>query len=104
MPPVQYALIFADDWFNHRTDIPKIVPDKPSNVIGARFDLFVGWAKWGALTVCVIALIIAAVNMTRSSQGDPISQGGAHVNAIGTVLAMVIVISSASAIIGFLVN
>ncbi|MFI6575234.1 hypothetical protein ACIBFB_05490 [Nocardiopsis sp. NPDC050513] len=65
------------------------------------FTTILGWAKWVALAVCVLGLIVAgAVMAIQSRRGE----GGEHMSKIGMVLAGVIVISGATSLVSFLVS
>lgn len=64
------------------------------------FVSILGWAKWVALGVCVLGLIVAGATMAIQSRRG---EGGEHMGKIGMVLAGVIVISAATSLVGFLV-
>ncbi|MFZ2501104.1 MAG: hypothetical protein WAW88_00330 [Nocardioides sp.] len=65
----------------------------------AQFTTVLGWAKWIALGVCVLALIITGAAMAIGSRrGD----GGEHLGRLGYIMGGVIIISAAVALVGFL--
>lgn len=66
-----------------------------------KFTTVMGWVKWVALGVCVIALIVAGARMAISSRRG---EGGEHATSIAVVLVAVIVISGAASILGFLIS
>ncbi|MDE9366564.1 hypothetical protein PZ938_13205 [Luteipulveratus sp. YIM 133132] len=84
--------------------LPAEVPNPGSGKKPPGFDKFtdvMGWVKWIALGLCVIALIGAGVSMAMGSRrGD----GGEHLQKVGYVLGGVMVISAAVSLIGFLVG
>ena len=63
------------------------------------FTALMGWAKWVALAVCVLGLFGAGALMAIQSRRG---EGGEHVGKIGMALGGVIVISAATALVGFL--
>ncbi|MFE3459956.1 hypothetical protein ACFXKD_20620 [Nocardiopsis aegyptia] len=64
------------------------------------FLAILGWAKWVALGICVLGLIVAGATMAIQSRRG---EGGEHLGKIGMVLGGVIVISAATSLVGFLV-
>lgn len=60
-----------------------------------------GWAKWIALAVCILGLVIAGALMAIQSRRG---EGGEHVGKIGMALGGVVVISAAGSLVGFLVG
>ncbi|SDS71606.1 hypothetical protein [Microlunatus soli] len=60
-----------------------------------------GWAKWIALAVCILGLVIAGALMAIQSRRG---EGGEHVGKIGMALGGVVVISAAGSLVGFLVS
>ena len=79
--------------------VPDPDPVQPPGTEG--FTSIMGWAKWIALAVCVLGLIAAGALMAIQSRRG---EGGEHVGKIGMALGGVIVISAASALVGFLVG
>lgn len=65
----------------------------------ANFTTIMGWGKWVALGILVMALIFAGVRMAI---GNRRGEGGEHAAGIAYVLGGVIVVSAAFAIVGFL--
>ncbi|WP_285729764.1 hypothetical protein [Nocardiopsis sp. ATB16-24] len=65
------------------------------------FLTVLGWAKWIALAVCVLGLIIAGALMAIQSRRG---EGGEHMSKIGMVLAGVIIISAATSLVSFLIS
>ena len=63
------------------------------------FGTIMGWGKWIALGILVMALIFAGVRM---SIGNRRGEVGEHSASIGWVLGGVLVVSAAFAIVGFL--
>lgn len=63
------------------------------------FTTIMGWGKWVALGVLVMALIFAGVRM---GIGNRRGEGGEHASSIGWVLGGVLIVSAAFAIVGFL--
>ncbi|MFL1376269.1 MULTISPECIES: hypothetical protein [unclassified Nocardiopsis] len=80
--------------------IDEVTSQAPPGLDGG-FLTILGWAKWVALAVCVLGLIVAgAVMAIQSRRGE----GGEHMSKIGMVLAGVIVISGATSLVSFLVS
>lgn len=78
--------------------LPDPDPVQPPGTEG--FNDVMGWGKWVALAVCILALFAAGAMMgIQSRRGE----GGEHVGKIGMALGGVIVISAAAALVGFLV-
>lgn len=65
-----------------------------------KFKDIMGWAKWLALGVCVVALIAAGAVM---GFGGRTGDGGEHATRIGRVLVGVVVVSAAFSAVGLLV-
>ena len=66
-----------------------------------KFNDIMGWAKWIALGILVVALMAAGVRLAIAGRtGD----GGEHVTHIGRALGGVIVVSAAFALVSFLVS
>ncbi|RCV50308.1 hypothetical protein [Marinitenerispora sediminis] len=65
------------------------------------FIAILGWAKWVALGICVLGLMIAGATMAIQSRRG---EGGEHMGKIGMVLAGVIIISAATSLVSFLVT
>jgi len=80
-------------------EIPNPVPVQPPGTAG--FTTIMGWAKWIALAVCVLGLIAAGAMMAINSRRG---EGSEHVGRIGSALGGVILISAASALVGFLIS
>ncbi len=67
----------------------------------ARFNDIMGWVKWIALGILVMALMAAGVRLAVAGRtGD----GGEHVSGIGRALGGAIIVSAAFALVSFLVN
>jgi hypothetical protein len=81
------------------SDLPNPPPVQPPGTAG--FVALMGWAKWVALTVCIVGLIAAGALMAIQSRRG---EGGEHVGKIGMALGGVIVISAASSLVGFLMT
>lgn len=64
-----------------------------------KFTVIMGWAKWVALGILVMALVFAGVRMAISNRRG---EGGEHASAIGWVLGGTLVVSSAFTVISFL--
>ncbi len=77
--------------------LPNPDPIQPPGTEG--LTVILGWAKWVALTVCILGLFAAGAMMAVQSRRG---EGGEHVGKIGMALAGVIVISAAVALVGFL--
>lgn len=81
---------------------PLNVPDPGAGTAPPGFENFtviMGWAKWISLGLLVMALIFAGVRMAISNRRG---EGGEHAASIGWVLGGVLVVSAATAIVGFL--
>lgn len=66
-----------------------------------KFNDIMGWVKWIALGILVMALMAAGVRLAVAGRtGD----GGEHVAGIGRALGGVIIVSAAFALVSFLVN
>ncbi|WP_379871845.1 hypothetical protein [Marinactinospora rubrisoli] len=65
------------------------------------FIAILGWAKWVALGICVLGLMVAGATMAIQSRRG---EGGEHMGKIGMVLAGVIIISAATSLVSFLVT
>lgn len=79
--------------------LPSPDPVQPPGTEG--FTDLMGWGKWVALAVCILALFAAGAMMGINSRRG---EGGEHVGKIGMALAGVIVISAAAALVGFLAD
>lgn len=82
--------------------VPADVPNPGGGAAPPGFDNFttiMGWGKWIALGVLVMALIFAGVKMAI---GNSRGQGGEHAASIGWVLGGVMVVSASFAIVGLL--
>ena len=79
------------------TGVPDPAPVQPPGTEG--LSAILGWAKWVALAVCVLGLIAAGALMAVQSRRG---EGGEHLGKIGMALGGVVVISAASALVGFL--
>lgn len=60
-----------------------------------------GWGKWIALVICILSLMAAGARMSYEQRHGG---GGEHVSTIMKVLFGVIIISAASAIVGFIIS
>lgn len=82
--------------------LPLDVPDPGDGSAPPGFDNFetiMGWAKWVALGVCVLALIAAGALMgVQQRRGE----GGEHAGRILGALVGVMIISAAFSVVGFL--
>jgi ABC-type Fe3+-siderophore transport system permease subunit len=90
-----HALTLADTGF-----INQVETEAPPG-LAEGFGTVLGWAKWIALAVCVLGLIIAGALMAIQSRRG---EGGEHMSKIGMVLAGVIVISAATSLVSFLID
>ena len=84
---------------NHRilADVPNPPSQQPPGTEG--IVTIMGWAKWVALAVLVVALIASGVMFAlRARRGD----GAEGIGHVGMVLAGVIVVSAAGTLVGFL--
>lgn len=79
--------------------IPNPVADAPPGSSG--FLQIMGWGKWVALAICVLALISAGSMMALQLRRG---EGGEHVGKIAMVLVAVIIISAAASLVGFLAD
>lgn len=79
-------------------DLPK--PKDVNNVPGLdKFTTIMGWGKWVALGVLVMALMFAGVRMAI---GNRRGEGGEHAASLGWVLGGVMIVSGAFAVVSFL--
>lgn len=65
----------------------------------AKFRDIMGWAKWLAFGVCIIALFVAGAML---GFGGRTGEGGEHAARVGRVLVGVVLVSAATALVGFL--
>ena len=79
--------------------LPDPIPVQPPGTDG--LTAIMGWAKWIALAVCILGLIAAGAMMAINSRRG---EGSEHVGRIGSALGGVILISAASALVGFLIS
>ena len=88
----------------HLLDVLGAVPNPGDGTAPPGFGKFndiMGWAKWIALGILVVALMAAGVRLAVAGRtGD----GGEHVGHIGRALGGVIVVSAAFALVSFLVS
>ena len=88
----------------HLLDVLGSVPNPGEGEAPSGFGKFndiMGWAKWIALGILVVALMAAGVRLAVAGRtGD----GGEHVTHIGRALGGVIVVSAAFALVSFLVS
>lgn len=88
----------------HAIDLIGAVPNPGDGTAPPGFGKFndlMGWAKWIALGILVVALMAAGVRLAIAGRtGD----GGEHVTHIGRALGGVIVVSAAFALVSFLVS
>ncbi len=61
------------------------------------FTTMLGWVAWFALSVCVLGVMISGGAMALASRRG---EGGEHATRLGWVLAGCILIGSASAVVG----
>ncbi len=98
-------MTLLNDLVAHVATLPSLLPlqlpnPEPSQPPGTEgFSDIMAWAKWVALTVCILALIVAGAMMAIQSRRG---EGGEHTGRIAMGLAGVIVISAAAALVGFL--
>lgn len=78
-------------------DLPNPDPVQPPGTDG--FTSIMGWAKWVALAVAILALFAVGAMMGLNSRRG---EGGEHVGKIGMILGGVVIISAAVALVGFL--
>lgn len=86
------------------TALPLDVPNPGSGTAPPGFGKItdiMGWGKYVALAILVMALIFAGVRM---ASGNRRGEGGEHAASIGWVLGGVLVVSAAASIVGFLVS
>lgn len=77
--------------------IPDPAPVQPPGTAG--LNSLLGWAKWLALAVCILGLfLVGALMAVNARRGE----GGEHVGRIGVALGGVVLISAATALVGFL--
>lgn len=84
--------------------IPMGVPDPGNGTAppgSEKFTDLMGWFKWVALGLCVLALIAAGVMMAWGSRQG---QGNEHVGRLGWVLGGVIIVSGAFSLVSFMVG
>ncbi len=82
--------------------IPMAVPDPGGGSAPPGFENFttiMGWGKWIAFGILVMALIFAGVRM---GVGTRRGEGGEHAHSVGWVLGGTILVSAAFSIIGLL--
>lgn len=80
------------------------VPDPGNGSAPPGFEKFqevMGWIKWIAFGVAVIGIMIIGAKLAIESRRG---EGGAHLGALGTAMAGVIVISASTSVVGFLVS
>lgn len=98
------ALLIAHDTFT--TLAQSVLATVPEPIDGAppgaeKFQEVMGWVKWVALGVAVIGIMIIGAKLAIESRRG---EGGAHMGALGTAMAGVVVISAAASFVGFLVS
>ena len=99
-----YALQIAHDALAIVSHVVSAVPDPGNGTPPPGFEKFqqvMGWVKWLALGVAVIGIMIIGAKLAIESRRG---EGGAHLGALGTAMAGVIVISGAASLVGFLVS
>lgn len=82
--------------------LPFAVPDPGAGTAPPGFENFetiMGWGKWLALGILVMALIGAGVMMALGSRRG---EGGEHAGRLGWVFGGVMTVSAAFALVGFL--
>lgn len=78
-------------------DIPQ--PGPPTAPPGSeKFLEILSWAKWVALGIAILGLIILGAKMTMSHQRG---SGEGHLGTFGWVVAGLVLISAAVSIVGF---
>lgn len=86
------------------TNLVTEVPDPGTAEMPPGFEgiiAIMSWVKWAALALLVVAMTAAAVRMALAHRnGD----GGQHGSAVGMTLVAAVVISAATAALGFLVS
>lgn len=89
------AMVLATQF---QADVPD--PGKGDAPPGAeKFTTIMGWGKWAALGVCVMALIFAGAKL---GLGNRHGDGSEHAGRIGSVLIGTAIVAGAFSIIGFL--
>ncbi|WP_270909019.1 hypothetical protein [Leucobacter sp. UCMA 4100] len=79
--------------------MPDPAPIQPPNTGG--FIAVMGMAKWVALAICGLAIVIAGARMAIShNRGD----GGEHMGTLGKILMGVIIITGGVSILGFIIG
>lgn len=84
--------------------LPFDVPDPGSGTAppgAGKFKDIRGWAKWLAFGVCIIALFVAGAML---GFGGRTGEGGEHAARVGRVLVGVVIVSAATALVGFLAS
>lgn len=77
--------------------LPDPAPQQPPGTEG--ITTILGWAKWVGLVAAILAFIFAGIMMMfKSRRGE----GGENVATLGWVTAGIIVVGSATALVGFL--
>lgn len=77
--------------------LPDPAPVQPPGTEG--FVTILGWAKWVGLVAAILAIIVGGMMMMFNARRG---EGGENVARIGWVLAGVILIGSATALVGFI--
>jgi type IV secretory pathway VirB2 component (pilin) len=98
------ALLIAHDTIT--TLAQSVAADVPQPIDGTppgaeQFQAVMGWVKWVALGVAVIGIMIIGAKLAIESRRG---EGGAHLGALGTAMAGVIVIAGAASLVGFFVS
>lgn len=95
------SLLLSGDVTSHMALLVAVIPDpapvQPPGTEGITSIL--GWAKWLALAVCIFGLFLAGALMAVNARRG---EGSDHAGRIGVALAGVVVISAATALVGFL--
>jgi type IV secretory pathway VirB2 component (pilin) len=97
------ALLMAHETIHHLTvfaaDMPTPTNGPPPGA--EKFQQVMGWVKWIALGVAVIGIMVIGAKLAIESRRG---EGGAHLGALGTAMAGVIVISGAASLVGFFIS
>lgn len=95
---ILHAMIFAGS--DVLAAVPNPGPAQAPPGVGGKFEDVMGMVKWIALGLAIIAfMIVGAVMLFGGGRG----QGGEHGGRLGWAAGGTLIISSAAALVGFLV-
>ncbi len=77
--------------------IPNPPPTMPPGFNGV-IDI-IGWVKWGAFILCLIAIIVTAALMWRDKRGN-----SDYLESFGKILVAIIIISGSTAFVTYLAS